>query len=68
MNDLLYRDCKKSSCNATCDGYVFNDKKGEQKFHSEIKNGFQKKYTKKNIKMMKKKGAQSGCLYDSTVL
>jgi hypothetical protein len=68
MDDIFYRGCRKSSCNASCDGYMFRDKKGEQKFYSEIKNGFHKKYTKKNIKTMKKRGAISGCLYDPTLL
>ena len=68
LNDSYYRDCRKSFCNESCKGYMFNDKKREQKFNSEIKNGFQKKYTKKNIKMLKKKGAVSGCLYNEMIL
>jgi len=56
QSDMYYHDCRTSYCNEGCYGIT--------PFFTEIKNGFEKKYTKKMIAALKRKGAISGCKYE----
>lgn len=55
--------CQKIYCNPDCkEGYTFNgDKAFESKFRKKLKNGFVEDYSASEVKMLKKKGALSGC-------
>jgi len=62
-NDFAYNTCKKTFCNPKCDGYdFFGDEKKQKSFQKKIKNGFQNTFSLQKIKMLKKKGALSGCV------
>jgi hypothetical protein len=61
--EFAYNTCKKSFCNVNCDGYdFFGDKQKQIEFKKKIKNSFQKGYSKEKVKMLKKRGALSGCV------
>ena len=63
-NEYSYNTCKKTFCNEKCDGYdFFGDKQQQINFKKKIKNGFKSLYSKDKVKMLKKKGAMSGCVY-----
>ena len=62
-NNLTVKSCKKSFCNKTCKGYDLMGKDMEKKFLKKIKNGFQKTYSSKDVALLKKKGAESGCVH-----
>ena len=56
-DEFGYATCKKSYCNQKCEGLEFfgdNQKK--------IKNGFINTFSKKQVEMLKKRGALSGCM------
>jgi len=60
--DMEYKGCKKTYCNEKCEGYNFNgDAKLKKKFLKTIKNRFVDSYSAKEVKMLKKRGAISGC-------
>jgi hypothetical protein len=60
--DIEYNGCKKTYCNEKCEGYNFNgDEKFKKKFLKTRKNGFVDSYSAREIKMLKKRGALSGC-------
>jgi hypothetical protein len=60
--NIEYDGCKKTYCNEKCEGYNFNgDTKFQKKFLKTIKNGFVDSYSSREIKMLKKRGASSGC-------
>ena len=62
-DEFTYNTCKKTFCNEKCDGYdFFGDKQKQIDFKKKIKNGFQDTYSKNKVKMLKKKGALSGCV------
>lgn len=62
VKDIEYNGCKKIYCNEKCEGYNFNgDAKLKKKFQKTIKNGFVDSYSAKEVKMLKKRGALSGC-------
>jgi hypothetical protein len=59
---IEYKGCKKTYCNEKCEGYNFNgDTKFQKKFQKTRKNGFDDSYSAREIKMLKKRGALSGC-------
>ena len=63
-NDYMYYICKKTFCNEKCEGYDFmGNKQAQTDFKKKIKNGFQDEYSTNKVKMFKKKGALSGCVY-----
>jgi hypothetical protein len=55
--------CQNIYCNTDCkEGYTFNgDKAFERKFRKNLKNGFIDDYSASEVKILKKKGALSGC-------
>jgi hypothetical protein len=60
---IKYKNCKQVFCNEKCDCYypsIYN--KTQKDFKKNIKNGFQKTYSKKKVDVLKKKGALSGCV------
>lgn len=60
---LYYKGCKKSFCNRKCKGYdFFGDKIRQKEFQANIKDGFENTFSEEQIRMLKKKGALSGCL------
>jgi len=62
-NEYTYNTCKKTFCNKKCKGYdFFGDKQKQKEFRNKIMNGFQTSYSKDKIKMLKKRGAMSGCV------
>ena len=62
-NDFMYNNCKKIFCNEKCEGFdLFGDKQKQIDFKKKIKNGFQDTYSTNKVKMLKKKGALSGCV------
>ena len=62
-NKLMYKSCKKSFCNKSCDGFdFFGDVAQQKQFKKKIKNGFHDRYSNNEIQMLKKKGALSGCV------
>ena len=57
-----YATCKKSYCNKKCEGLeFFGDKEQELAHKKNIKNGFINTFSKKQVEMLKKRGALSGC-------
>jgi hypothetical protein len=52
-----YATCKKSYCNEKCEGLDFF---GDNK--KNIKNGFMNTFSAKQVEMLKKRGALSGCM------
>jgi len=57
-----YATCKKTYCNETCDKLdFFGDKEEELAHKKKIKNGFINTFSKKQVEMLKKRGALSGC-------
>ena len=57
-----YATCKKSYCNQKCEGLeFFGDKEQELAHKKNIKNGFINTFSKKQVEMLKKRGALSGC-------
>ena len=62
VNDMEYKNCKKTYCNEKCEGYDFNgDTKFQKEFQKRLNHGFDNAYSAKEIKMLKKRGASSGC-------
>jgi len=62
VKDIEYNGCKKIYCNEKCEGYNFNgDAKLKKKFLKTIKNRFVDGYSAKEVKILKKRGALSGC-------
>ena len=62
--EFAYNVCKKTFCNDKCQGYdFFGNEKQELDFKKKIKDGFKKEYTQRQIDLLKKKGALSGCVY-----
>ena len=62
-SDFMYNNCKKTFCNEKCEGYdFFGDKQKQIDFKKKIKNGFQDRYSTNKVKILKKKGALSGCV------
>lgn len=62
VKDIEYSGCKKTYCSKNCEGYNFNgDAKLKKKFLKTRKNGFVDTYSAREIKMLKKRGAISGC-------
>jgi hypothetical protein len=62
-NEYAYNTCKKTFCNKKCEGYdFFGDKQKQKDFKNKIVDGFQTSYSKDKIKMLKKRGAMSGCV------
>lgn len=58
-----YATCKKSYCNEKCEGLdFFGDKEEELEHKKKIKNGFMNTFSAKQVEMLKKRGALSGCL------
>lgn len=63
-DEFDYNTCKKTFCNEKCEGYdMFGDKQRQIEFKKNIKNGFKDTYSTKKVKMLKQKGALSGCVY-----
>ena len=61
-NEENYQDCRRLVCNEPCNGALLYGSPQEQvEFLKEIKNGFHKNYTRKQVATLKKKGALSGC-------
>ena len=59
---MEYKNCKKTYCNEKCEGYDFNgDTKFQKEFQKRLNHGFDNAYSAKEIKMLKKRGASSGC-------
>ena len=56
-DEFGYATCKKSYCNEKCEGLDFF---GDNK--KKIKNGFMNTFSKKQVEMLKKRGALSGCM------
>jgi hypothetical protein len=56
-DEFGYATCKKSYCNEKCEGLDFF---GDNK--KNIKNGFMNTFSKKQVEMLKKRGALSGCM------
>ena len=62
-DELDHSTCKKTFCNEKCEGYdFFGNKQKQIDFKKKIKNGFQGTYSTNKVKMLKKKGALSGCV------
>jgi len=58
-----YATCKKSYCNEKCEGLDFFGNKEEELSHKKnIKNGFMNTFSAKQVEMLKKRGALSGCM------
>jgi hypothetical protein len=55
-DEFGYATCKKSYCNEKCEGLDFFDDNKKN-----IKNGFIDTFSKKQVEMLKKRGALSGC-------
>ena len=55
-DEFGYATCKKSYCNEKCEGLEFFDDNKKN-----IKNGFIDTFSKKQVEMLKKRGALSGC-------
>jgi hypothetical protein len=56
-DEFGYATCKKSYCNEKCEGLdLFDDNK------KNIKNGFMNTFSAKQVEMLKKRGALSGCM------
>lgn len=56
-DEFGYATCKKSYCNEKCEGLDFF---GDNK--KNIKNGFMNTFSAKQVEMLKKRGALSGCM------
>lgn len=63
ISKIYPKVCQKIYCNEDCkEGYDFNgDTVFEKMFRKELNNGFVSSYSASEIKMLKKKGALSGC-------
>jgi hypothetical protein len=67
VNDMEYKNCKNKYCNENCEVYDFNgnikslNTKLQKEYQKRLKNGFDERYSAKEIKMLKKRGAISGC-------
>ena len=62
-DEFGYATCKKSYCNQKCEGLeFFGDKEQELAHKKKIKNGFINTFSKKQVEMLKKRGALSGCM------
>lgn len=61
-NEFTYNTCKKTFCNEKCEGYNLLGKNFELELKKNLNNGFKNTYSKKQIEMLKKKGALSGCV------
>jgi hypothetical protein len=59
---IMYKTCKKTYCNPTCDGYDFFGNQ-QLEFKKKIKNGFQRTISKHKINMLKRRGAMSSCVH-----
>jgi hypothetical protein len=58
-----YATCKKSYCNEKCEGLdFFGDKEEELAHKKKIKNSFMNTFSAKQVEMLKKRGALSGCM------
>ena len=55
-DEFGYATCKKSYCNENCEGLEFFDDNQKK-----IQNGFINTFSKKQVEMLKKRGALSGC-------
>jgi hypothetical protein len=63
MKNFLFNGCKKSHCNPKCTGYdIYLTKKQHLQMKKELTNDFHKKFTKSEIKRLKKRGALTGCV------
>ncbi len=61
-NEKNYQDCRRIHCNESCNNVLIYGSPEEKKaFQKEIKHGFHKNYTRKQVTHLKKKGALSGC-------
>jgi len=60
--EFTYNTCKKTFCNEKCDGYDLLGKNFELELKKNLKNGFKNTYSRKQIEMLQKKGALSGCV------
>jgi len=67
-NALVLKSCKQMYCNKPCKYDFYGNKQAEQEFKKKIKNGFQTSMSKERIRMLKKKGALSGCMNIDTNL
>ena len=62
-DEFGYATCKKSYCNEKCEGLeFFGDKEQELSHKKKIKNGFINTFSKRQVEMLKKRGALSGCM------
>lgn len=63
-DEFTFKTCKKNFCNEKCEGFDFMGNQQQQaNFKKKIKNGFQKSYSPKEVEMLKKRGALSGCIH-----
>lgn len=60
--NFAFNTCKKTFCNEKCEGYDLLGKNFELELKKNLNNGFKNTYSKKQIEMLKKKGALSGCV------
>ena len=61
-NEKNYQDCRRMICNEPCNGVLLYATPQEKKdFKKEIKHGFHKNLTRRQVANLKKRGALSGC-------
>ena len=61
VNKIMFYSCKKDYCNPTCNGYFKPQDRSYKQFRKNIHNSFHKKYTKKEINILKNRGVLSAC-------
>jgi hypothetical protein len=61
-NEINYQDCRRIVCNEPCNGVlIYATPQEKTEFQKEIKHGFHKNYTRKQVTQLKKRGALSAC-------
>ena len=61
LNQSMFYSCKKDYCNKTCTGFFKPHDRSYSTFRKNIRNGFTRKYSMRNIQKLKDRGALSGC-------